>query len=301
MKKKFIPFFFFLFVSSYALSCEIIFSPCIGGGRLGDQLSKYMLTCWHSIEYGYEVKLPRNYFPEFVNKHCGALFFKRNKNDRFLLLNKFKAGKLNFDKNCSCSSRIIVGVHHLALGSAIDWKNKKFNRKIDDFFSNIEKHVKITSIPQDAVSIAVHYREGGNFDSQATKDKFKNKFLDIEFFLKGIREVLSVVPHDVPVYIGLFSDSIYQNFVQHFKHEIFRKKRKNIRVCNLSKLNDVYHDLFTMSKFDFIVRPSSNFSFISHKIGNFTGAYYAKNPKEKSFTFDEKKLKSKLDRIRKTK
>ncbi len=137
MNKRLLPFLFFLFVSSYAFSCKIIFSPCEGRGRFGDKLSKYMRTCWHSIEYGYEVRLPRNYFPEFVNKHCGALFFKKKKNDGLVLLNEFKAGKLDFDKNCSCSSRIIVGVPHLALGNAIVWENKKFNRKIDDFFSNI--------------------------------------------------------------------------------------------------------------------------------------------------------------------
>lgn len=315
--KKFFSLLTFLilfFVSAH--SYNLVFVPS-GGCRLGDRILQILSAQWFAYKYGGEVQILKNYIqPEgpngtliawYLNQH--APFCVKPKNEiKFkgdLTQSNFKSelDKMNLNKH---SETLVYQVPGRYPG-IIDRKDPGYQKIINNFFGGLRKCSEVSKYSENTFNIAVHYRYGSGRDSKLTIKNYPNKFLGLNFYVEGIKEVIAALPDDIPLYIALFSDCKDLGFIKKFEEVKNDFPMKNIKIVYLSKLNDIWHDFFTISDADFIVRSHSSFSRAAEYVGNVVGVYYAKRRGSSEenpvgvLSFDQQKLEKKLEKIRQNK
>ncbi len=149
----------------------------------------------------------------------------------------------------------------------------------DDFFKQLlinliapKKPLSLIPRPAEKISVAVHVRKGGTFESWSTESKHGShlyKSPHNEFYIEQI-QLLSQLLNHPPLYVFLFTDDenpatlakLFEKAVK-IKSITFDYRRNN----NHHNTN-VLEDFFSITQFDVLIRPDSNFSIMAEKIGS---------------------------------
>lgn len=123
--------------------------------------------------------------------------------------------------------------------------------------------------PKDIVSVALHYRNGGGYDSDYLKGLLPLRFVPDSYYIEQLHHLHDLVGN-VPMYVQIFTD--YHNPVeikQKFEKEFSNKVKFVCREQGNHYNSNILEDMFSMTNFDCLVRAVSHYSITSSHVGDF--------------------------------
>jgi len=267
-------------------------------GRLGDKLFVYSKAKW--ISYKYNIPLlyvPLKQFDAFM-MHKTDIFYTKSVRRDFKKVVHLKRGCKNFviepDKG-------ILYVANYYSNIAIDWGDRGFLEVLREKIAPITPVEKIY-IPENRVSVAVHVRKGGGFDTPIFSDqildeldctlysdwtptsrhknahcdcKFPFKFPPDKYYVDQIKKIYEILDH-APLHVHIFTDARNPlRIVEKYKAavadlDITFSSRPDGHLYKTS----VIQDLFAMTQFDCLIRSWSNFSFFADVLWDYVLVAY---------------------------
>ena len=260
-----------------AIFCAILFASHLSaawisygctGGRFGDHLLIYLRAKW--LSYRYEIPLlyiPFIYSSELVLDDREILYDQRL--FRGLAKVTMRAG-VHPHRSCPVIyDSLYFPAFREESGAAgwggvdVDWKDPKFRQIALELLAP-KQPLNLTRPPPGSISIAVHVREGGGFDTDHTRFHDPIKLPPLPFYKEALLKVLALFP-DRPIYCHLFTDAID---VQAVAEKVFSDLPQNgllqfeYRREGNHHTKHVLEDFFSLFSFDVLIRPRSNFSII---------------------------------------
>lgn len=244
-------------------------------GRFGDQLLNLAHALYFSMKNNCEFfYIPFRYSGELVLSTA----IKPYANE---LIKKF-AQHLRFDGNdrracleSPVSSALITIPYFVeSLTSPLfytDWENPSFKYLLRALMAP-KQPLSLLCPPKDRISVAVHVRKGGSFESWPLSSKHGYHFYKIpqnDFYIDQIKQLFDLLGHQ-PLYVYLFTDDENpEELANFFKTAInipsisYDYRREN----NRHDAN-VLEDFFSMMHFDVLIRGDSNYSIMAEKLGD---------------------------------
>ncbi len=242
------------------------------GGRFGDNLLAYLHAKWIS----YQEKIPLLYKPfgyssylvldekEMTYESSRHFFTHTIEYSQSLRLGIERIKTRNFlysvpyfpeDKE----EQLTYSFFHFD----VDWKNTEFRTIVKELLAP-KRPLATIEVPQNCISIALHVREGGGFDTDHTRYYAPKKLPPLHFYIDGLLKMLEYFKGK-SIYCHVFTDavnpeSIIENIRAGIKnnHSIVFAYRKE----NNHHDSNILEDFFSFFKFDAMIRPQSNFSII---------------------------------------
>jgi len=150
----------------------------------------------------------------------------------------------------------------------VNWKDPGFKKLMCEL---IKPRFDLNLIypPENVISVALHYRSGVGFDCELARRYHPLRFLLDEYYIEQLTTLHKLVNHE-PMYVYIFTDhpdprAVVNLFKPYFPDNIEFDCRK---IENRHDLN-VVEDLFSMTKFDCMIRPVSHYSIIASHIADF--------------------------------
>jgi hypothetical protein len=135
-----------------------------------------------------------------------------------------------------------------------NWRS--FKGRVGELLKVIKPHTSI-DIPQDRYSIALHIRDGGNYDDDKTKTLHPLKLPPINFYLGELRRVLDAKLNE-PVFVHIFTDAVDPEKIRKQVADSLPQGR-DIRL-SYSQKSSLTNDIANMSRFQCMIRADSNLS-----------------------------------------
>ncbi len=243
------------------------------GGRFGDCLLSYLHAKWLSYQYN----LPLLYQPFKYSNELVLHDYEICFDNKFAFKKRIKVLNIksieNVLKKSKNSTLFIVPyfpeknfgrskVNELPYFET-NWKDKQFRSLITQLIVP-KKEIQTVEVQKNCINIAVHVREGGGFDKSNIQLELPTKLPPISFYKEGLSRIIELFPGRA-LYFYIFTDSQnpeeiaiqLQEFVG--KNDLIKfdwRKENNFHDTN------VLEDFFSLFKFDVLIRPQSNFSFI---------------------------------------
>ena len=95
----------------------------------------------------------------------------------------------------------------------IDWPS--FRPRVGELLTVVKPHT-LMDIPENAYSIALHIRDGGDYDDEKVKTMHPLKLPSMNFYLGELKRVLTSdqIPVGMPVFVHIFTDALHPEKVQ---------------------------------------------------------------------------------------
>lgn len=141
------------------------------------------------------------------------------------------------------------------------WNNPKFRTMMRSLIQP-RFPIQTISLPEDKLTILLHVRTGGGYDSEETKLRYPNKFPPHSFFISAI-EILSEIFGHPPIYAHIMTDDLNpESIAQEYRHSLAKLKNVDFgyRKGDNGPSANVLEDFFSVQKFGCIVRGSSTFT-----------------------------------------
>ena len=142
-----------------------------------------------------------------------------------------------------------------------DWVS--FGPRVGELLKVIKPHTLI-DIPKDSYSIALHIRDGGDFDAEKTKTLHPLKLPPMNFYLGELERVLTsnLLPSGAPVFIHIFTDALEPKKVHDKVQASLSGLNLEGREVELSynEHASLTDDIANMSRFQCMIRADSNLS-----------------------------------------
>lgn len=251
------------------------------GGRLGDNLLAYLHAKWISM---------KNQLPLLYKPFKYSEYFRFSQQEK-LLGNKtpcFKKIRVSDEKQfkkiigsvlfelpyfpeCKFEYDMLNMKKHKLPFFTIDWEDPLFEKEVKAALQPV-KFVDTLSLPEGHLTVAIHVRRGGSYESYAQCEKnYPLKFPPDQYFIDNLQRIAEIYPGK-KLYVYLFTDDehpevIVKHYVSQLNHlditfDWYKKKNKQDYPFLLS-------DFFSMAKFDCLIRGTSNFSSVAAKLGNY--------------------------------
>ncbi|HSX11850.1 MAG TPA: hypothetical protein VLF94_09060 [Chlamydiales bacterium] len=153
----------------------------------------------------------------------------------------------------------------------VNWKDPKFRQIVSEMIAP-KKHLTLITPPKDHLSIAVHYRDGGDYDFSDKTTLWPLKFPPFDFYVDALRSAIAEA-RGKPIYCFLFTDAVDREALAK-KFEEAIPIQFNYRKRNDRPESHVLEDFFSLFQFDILIRSESNFSLIPSLIHDFAIVYY---------------------------
>jgi hypothetical protein len=138
-----------------------------------------------------------------------------------------------------------------------------FRNRVDRLLQVIKPYNSVT-IPEDSYSIALHIRDGGNYDDEKTKTMFPLKLPPMEFYLGELKSLLEsdLIPSNKPVFIHIFTDALNPKNVCDQVEKSLSSLTPGERTVTLSYNENatLVDDIANMMNFECVIRSDSNLS-----------------------------------------
>ena len=174
----------------------------------------------------------------------------------------------------------------------VDWDNQEFRAIVRDLITP-KAPLKLTIPPKGYISVAIHIREGGGYDSDQMKQSVVMKLPLIDFYIQGIQAILELFPRKT-LYCYLFTDARCPESLAEKIQSAFPDEPALIidyRHSTNGPEQNVLEDFFSLFQFDVLIHPLSNYSLIPALIHDYAVTFrpvsFSRNP----FQVVETKLK----------
>lgn len=304
------------------------------GGRLGDSLLMYIKAKW--IAYYYEIPFfykPFKYSDQLVmhieEKHWKDEYLQSYvfEEDICKKKNRYRDLTIDIDQYIEPHKNALYVINyyfhpshwgrHPELYDSQEismWRDMMADDIFREEVKQMIKPIKALNsfeIPKDKVTVAVHVRKGGGYDTpllsmqlyekvdlegafchcQNDKDVYVDtayplKFPPDFFYVEQIKR-LSEMYDDAPMYVHIFTDDKnpqllvdrYEKAVNKPNIEFGCRKGDNQHDSN------VLEDLFSLTKFDCLIRGGSNFPQIAELLGNYNIVIYPRSAQWQNVIF----------------
>lgn len=252
----------------------------LAGGRLGDQLVNYVHAKWIAYKYG---------VPLFYRSFAHAEYFAFHKFEQQMPVHmtfdrvvNFQPGQtLKIDPQANVlyelsffpdnpDERVKNKKRYLIFD--VDWSDQKFCEIVRAYLQPT-KPLNLVNLVPDAINVALHVRRGGGFDHTATSlghGKYRAdlvlpaRFPPDDFFCEQVA-LLAKYFTNKRLSFFIFTDYPSPNELVEKYSACCPGIKFNCR--SAEERAGVVDDLFSMARFDVIVRPQSNFSLMAAHIG----------------------------------
>lgn len=162
----------------------------------------------------------------------------------------------------------------------VDWKDPQFRSIVLEMICS-KSPLQLTLPPQNKVSVAVHVREGGNFDSSNLQFEAPMKRPPMHFYSDALLEVVHLF-NQQDIYFQIFTDAtnpqaivteIKKMLPPHIAIELHYRTTENHEAIN------VLEDFFSLFHYDVLIRPESSYSLVPSLLKDYAVVI---NPKEAS-------------------
>ncbi|HLB41196.1 MAG TPA: hypothetical protein VJJ83_05375 [Candidatus Babeliales bacterium] len=167
----------------------------------------------------------------------------------------------------------------------VDWSDRKFKKLLQKLIAP-KQPLNLVPLPKNKLTIALQVRKNsGGFDLPLLSDTPPAKFnpnqvyVDVVFPLKHPPESYYIEQLQVaiklfagqPIYVYMFTDDPAPlPILERIKQAINDPKVEfACRTTENNHYSNVLEDLFSMTKFDCLIRPDSNISIVASKLGDF--------------------------------
>lgn len=262
----------FLGALEYDLSSQTVVSFDHSGGRMGDNLLAYLHAKWISYKMG--IPLVCNYWG-FNHADKFILYDK----ERNLGNTKHPSHRVNLDCLHPVPTRIetptTFAVPYFPESSwewvenggawcrlfEVDWKDPVFRQLCLEMIA--PKHeVSLVLPPPGVISVAIHARQGGNFEYASPQFDAPLKRPPMTFYRDALQKVIELFP-EMPLHCHLFTDAVHP---EEIAKVIFDNVPNNVGISWRQEANsdaiNVVDDFFSLFHYDILIRPESNFSMV---------------------------------------
>jgi hypothetical protein len=155
-----------------------------------------------------------------------------------------------------------------------DWKNKEF-RKIAREMISPKRALQIVHPPKDTLNVAIHLRDGIDFDGEEHKFFRPLKTPPLTFYANSLLKVLELFPA-IKIYCHIFTDTPHP---QELCDKIIALVPANAPVVyNFRTVNNkhdanVLEDFFSLFNFDVLIRPESTYSIVPSLLNDYIAVY----------------------------
>ena len=234
--------------------------------RFGDQLISHFNAFWVSSRYRIEmVYRPFDFSDQLSLSKAHPVLFNNRDLQTYTKKRRFKgdveaANKL-FREKPKENTLFLVSFFSQVFD---DWEDEDFRKKLGELVKPLIP-IKPFHFPKGHVSVAMHVRKGGGFDSQTVIESMRTKFPPNSFYLNGLKQLADHF-NNLPLYLHIFTDDPHPvNIREKFEQEIKKWGIKNpiqfgCRVSDNRHDANVLEDFFAMMECDCMIRPNSSFS-----------------------------------------
>ncbi len=159
----------------------------------------------------------------------------------------------------------------------IDWNDPQFLNLLKSEICPKEP-LNLTPIPTNCVSVAVHIRTGKGYDKLLFAQR-TGPYADVvsplrfppnDYYVTCIKKISDLLKN-TPLYVHIFTDDPNPDvLVKQIKEQVNNDViRFGFRKEGNHHSKNVLEDFFSMLKFDCLIRPQSNYSFLVSKLGDF--------------------------------
>lgn len=292
----------FLMHSTVLLGSAVTYT--FSGGRLGDNLIAYLHAKWISYKYNMQLLYKNFNYSDQLALHDKEIRYSSDFVKKFKKsLELTKNGTLTFDNKLNAlytipyfpesleeHRTIDVGINqNNALQRigwlefpyfAVDWEDKKFLKIIRELIKP-KSELKLINPPKNCLSIALHVRKpSGGLDKPLLNGLplnmydpneiyfdvvFPLKFAPDSYYIDQLKRIRDIYKNE-KIYVYVFTDDPNPlELVNKYKKEINDSKIEfDCRRDN--NISNVLEDLFSMTKFDCLIRADSNLSIVASKL-----------------------------------
>jgi len=264
------------------LANENFVTYSFSGGRFGDNLIAYLHAKWISYKYN----LPLLFVPfeysdtlqcHHKEKRQEQIETLRDKNPLAIHSNRHFFEVLNNRSTIFCldyypecfSEYIHTNDPNKYPYFFIDWEDPNFSSEVRDALKPISPP-ETFEIPNNKISVAVHVRKGGGFDPSNVNLIHPLKLPDDSYYIEQIKTIHELL-NKAPLFVHIFTDhqnpsEIVDSYSKHFQNQNIEF---SCRKTNNSHNANVLEDFFMLTKFDCLIRTSSNYSFVASKLADY--------------------------------
>ncbi len=250
------------------------------GGRFGDNLLAYLHAKW--LSHRYEIPLlyqPFSYSSELIlderESHFGQAFHYALRKIAVREGTEFDP-KFSFLYDCPYFPAFEEEQKEGGwVGFYVDWKDEEFRKAALEMIS-LKHPLELIHPPKDSVSIAIHVREGGGFDTDHTRLFDPLKLPPIHFYIDALKIAFMQLPGK-KIYCRIFTDAIdTKKIAQTIEGALPRSENIVIeyREEGNHHTKNVLEDFFSLFNFDILIRPRSNFSVVPELLHTYEMVYF---------------------------
>ncbi|OGN63864.1 MAG: hypothetical protein A3E80_03090 [Chlamydiae bacterium RIFCSPHIGHO2_12_FULL_49_9] len=287
--------------SFFFLLCLLVLSPLYArsgavtydyeNGRFGDSLLNYLHAKWFSFDKGIPLLYKPFPYSDQLTLSEKEIAYKDKPRRRSLGIGRLIKvhakywpflSRIRFLKFCYRSNYFPEDPWELNRQKfsnyRVNWKNEQFRKIVKEMISP-KKPLHLIYPPAGVIGVALHVREGGDFDPLSSRLHFPLKFPPLDFYADGLKAVMAQFP-DRELYCYLFTDA--KNPAQ-----IAAQLRDRLPPAALVQFHfreknnhgeaNVLEDFFSLFNFEVLIRSQSNFSIIPSLIHDFAFVYAPKD------------------------
>jgi hypothetical protein len=152
----------------------------------------------------------------------------------------------------------------------VDWKDRHFKAILKELVAP-KKRLHLLKIPENTLSIAIHVREGGGYDDSDAQLNNPLKFPPLEYYAQALQDILSLYGDAQKYYVYIFTDHRHPSELVHYFRDNFPEPniQFDCRLHHNRHDKNVLEDFFSLTLFDCLIRPQSNFSLLAAKIADY--------------------------------
>lgn len=264
-----------LLLFPFALPAQSYVTYQLSGGRFGDQLSNYLHGKWASYKTG----LPLLFVPFEFSDELNVSILEQFSDLEIQPLNqRIICGNNHQLENIQDNTLYYVphfttfpsdGVYrnyYYGVYNLIDWRDRGFLELVRSAITPKWKKSSL-SLNQGTEEIAIHFREGGNWDPNDDKPNYPLRFLPFEWYLGALSSFVHYLPSK-PLKITLFTDALEGEYYRTRIENYLLEKHPSIESEVVLSLDGILQDFFSLIGFKYMIAPESLFSYNAAKIGN---------------------------------
>jgi hypothetical protein len=233
----------------------------LNGGRFGDNLISFAQALW--VAYKYKIPLFYTPFTHSNKLELSSIFPVFEKESKANYANVVYVTKeTTFDHKestlyiCQWHSKVKVG-----------WNTPSFRALLKLYVA--PKLLTIPTLSTNSISIAVHIRTGGKYDSQSQKEKKPHLFPPLDYYITFMKHAISLYPNR-PITFYIFTDSVKPEELRATLQKKVRANNVSIVLSGKPRRDPVLTDFFLMARCEGIIRAASHFSLFAEYIGSHT-------------------------------
>ncbi len=264
-----IAFLFFILTSVYA---QDYVTYEFSNGRFGDKLISYMHAKW--IAYKYDIQLlykPFKYSDKLKMHELETQYLPFIQNNRRLFNNLQRGIVHNGVIKSDISLHIVPyfpDFSHEDFENSLDadWEDPGFKNELKMSISPTYAFLP-PQIPEKHLSIALHVRRGGGADAPMMCLREPLKAPPTSYYIEQLEYLYNKYPDEI-FYIYLFTDDPNPQKLADEIEDAFIDFKIHCRTSiNRHNLN-VLDDFFSMTYFQILIRPESNFSYSAARLAD---------------------------------